>query len=83
MNKARLGFTIMGILLLLSWLSNTVSFLYENYPTLTISVIVSIIGVVVVLVPVILLMRAQREVKEELRKQQEEALRRKRLKRVL
>jgi uncharacterized membrane protein len=79
MNKARLGFTIMGILFLLSWLSNTVSFLYENYPTLTISVI----GVVVVLVPVILLMRAQRDVEEELRKQLEEALRRKRLERVL
>ena len=51
------------------------SFLYENYPTLTISVIVSIIGIVVVLVPVILLMRAQRDVEKELR--------RKRLERVL
>ena len=47
------------------------SFLYENYPTLTLSVI----GVVVVLVPVILLMRAQRDVEKELR--------RKRLERVL
>ena len=70
-----MGLTIMGILLLRSWLSNAVSFLYENYPTLTLSVIVSIIDVVVVLVPVILLMRAQRDVEKELR--------RKRLERVL